>query len=389
MNSNLPHILMLYTALIPSVRLCGHCQLTLLAEQGKAEYRHMSLVKASRKDLQWADTVILGRLDDPMSLRLARLAKSAGRQLLYILDDDLLNVPTECRSHDHYAQEDVRQCIQEMIAISDGMITPSPILAEKYITQKQCWLPIEEPSLDPIPYRKHDGQTVRIGFAASPDRTKDLEQILGSMLSTLREKYGSAVEFEFFGAIPEFAKALDARSIAYRDSYDDYRKTLEERAWDIGLAPMPDSPFHACKHYNKFSEYAAVGNVGVFSQVPPYSRVPELYSGAVLCPNDPDSWLQALCRLIEEPDYREALRRQVLEQAHGPLSLTAVTEAFYQSAEAVLQYRASGTVKGTSYWRYRITGLLHWIKSVWNRNGFRLFGKIASKFLTFLGRKRI
>jgi hypothetical protein len=297
-EEKLPHILMLYTALIPSVRLCGHCQLTELAERGKVEYRHKEILKVSQKDLQWADTVILGRMDDRMSLRLAKAAKAAGKQLLYILDDDLLCVPAECSSHAHYADPGVQMRIREMISLSSGLISPSPILAKKYLREDQCWLRIEEPALDPVPYQEHDSGVVTIGFAASPDRTADLERILGYVLRQLREKYASGVRFEFFGAIPDFARELDAVAIEYCDSYDAYRNTLEKRAWDIGLAPMPDTPFHACKHYNKFCEYAAAGIVGVYSQVQPYSRIAERYTGAVLCPNDPEIWLQTLCRLV-------------------------------------------------------------------------------------------
>ena len=385
--NELPHILLLYATLIPSVRLCGHCQLCELEKRGYLAYRHSQLLKVSKRDLQWADTVILGRLDDPFAYPIVRFLKNAGKQLLYILDDDLLNVPPECTSYAHYSQSEVQERIRGIIALSDGIITPSPILAKKYLLPGQRLFPVEEPAIAPVPYEFRATRTVKIGFAASPDRTCDLETILDTVLLKIKHKYGALVQFEFFGAIPPFAKELDAVSIGYRDSYDAYRKELSHRAWDIGLAPMPDTPFHACKHYNKYCEYAAAGIVGVFSRVQPYSRLPGLYSGAVLCENDSESWYQALCRLIEDPQYRETLRKQVSQEAHGALSEAAVAEAFYRESGDSLAYRAPHNRISPSFWLHRAFWLLGWAKGIWNSYGFGIFGKIFTKMRTALHRR--
>lgn len=313
-----------YRLLFPSIRVCGHCQLEWLAEQEKLEYRAVRDMALKVSDMNWADVVVLGRTDSWFEDRLARLLRRTGKYIAYILDDDLLNISPEISSASYYRRRDIRGYIRDMIDLSDAIISPSPLLLKKYATNGKKGIQIEEPAIHPVQYspRKTDGP-IRIGFAGSIDRTQDIEVILKQTLMSVKEEYGDRVAFEFFGAIPRFAEALGARRIPYTESYDDYRRTLNELQWDIGLAPMPDTPFHACKHYNKFSEYAAAGIVGVFSNVQPYTRLSAFADCAILCENTPESWTRALRELIEDADRRERYRRRVIECAKGPLSIPA------------------------------------------------------------------
>lgn len=378
-NHSQPHILLLYNALIPSVRLCGHSQLLWLAEKGRLCYRYKRLLRVSRQDLLWADTVILGRLDDPFALEIAVLLRKSGRQLLYILDDDLLCVPQECTSFSHYGEPGVRRRIRRILELCTGIITPSPRLGEKYLLPGQRLLMIEEPALNPVGYTPRIGETVTIGFAGSPDRTQDIEALLGAVLPRIQETYPEKVRFEFFGALPGFAESLHGTVIPYSDSYDGYRRILNERHWDIGLAPMPDTPFHACKHYNKYCEYAAAGILGVFSRVEPYTRLPEKYPGAILCDNDPESWYRTLCRLIENTAEREEGRLRVSQAACAELSLPEVAEAFARTAEETLLPRASAGGIGAGFWLRRLNGIVRWGLELYRRYGVSVFGRIFQK----------
>ena len=379
------HVLLLYRELIPSVRLCGHSQLEYLAEQGKLEYLAEKVFSVSRDTLQWADTVILGRLDNVYELALAQHLKDAGKQLLYIIDDDLLNIPPACSSSLYYGQPEIRSCIREMIALSDGLISPSPLLAEKYIQPGQTYFQIEEPAIEPVSFSAHHSPPIRIGFAGSVDRTGDLQPILGTALRRLREEYGDRLQFVFFGAIPDFAAELNAVSVPYRDSYLTYRQELNRQAWDIGLAPMPDTPFHACKHYNKFCEYAAAGIVGVFSDVPPYTRIAQRYTGSVLCDNTPESWYAQLKALIDDPQKREALRAEASRNANGPLCVASVAEDFFRTAKETLLYQDQKGGYVASIGWIRLKGYFARFRNLWKKYGFGIFPagiqKISKKLL--------
>lgn len=310
MQMNLKHILLIYREMIPSIRLCGHCQLEYLAEQGKVEYRCVQEMKLKAKDLNWADIILLGRWDSWYECQLAKLLKDAGKYLAYIIDDDLLNVPPEISSAAYYGREDIQRYIRGTMELCNCIISPSPLLLDKY-SRKKKRIQIEEPVLCPVEYTRHNGNNpVKIGFAGSIDRANDIEEILKQALINIKNKYGESVEIVFYGVIPSFAKQLKANCIPYTDSYDQYRNKLNEMAWDIGIAPMPDTPFHRCKHYNKFIEYAAAGAAGVFSDVYPYTRLKNIPECAVFCDNSPESWERELSRLIEDIDLREHYREQ-------------------------------------------------------------------------------
>ena len=58
------HIMLIYRQMIPSIQLCGHSQLEYLAQAGEVEYRACRTMELDDEKLNWADIVLLGRLDD-------------------------------------------------------------------------------------------------------------------------------------------------------------------------------------------------------------------------------------------------------------------------------------------------------------------------------------
>lgn len=329
-------VLLIYRKMIPSVRLCGHSQLEALAGEGVIEYRALRDMRLTNGDMSWADTVFLGRLDNWYERQIAELLHRVGKRLVYIIDDDLLNIPPTITSASYYAQAEIQDNIRRMIGISQAIISPSPLLLEKYATDGRMAIKAEEPALLAVPYRPHaPGQTVKIGFAGSVDRTADLEATLKDALTRVKEKYGPRVCFEFFGAVPSFAQSLDATTVPYTESYDDYRRQLNACEWDIGLAPMPDAPFYACKHYNKFCEYAAAGITGIYTDRPPYTFIPDRGRFGRFCENDPDAWFAALCAEIEDDEGREARRRRCSEYATECLNSGRIGRRLYEDYPAL------------------------------------------------------
>lgn len=325
-------VLLIYRDLTPSIRLCGHCQLELLAAEGALEYRAIQEMKLRICDMNWADVVVLGRLDSWYENKLAQMLRAAGKYIVYILDDDLLNIPPYVNSAAYYRQPEIQANIRGMIGLSDAILSPSPLLLEKYAREGRRAIQLEEPAIDPVAHRERDpDRPVKIGFAGSIDRVGDVEGILREALFSLKAAYGDRIELEFFGAVPSFAAELSARCIPYRDSYEQYRKTLNGCEWDIGLAPMPDTPFNACKHYNKFCEYAAAGIAGVYSNVYPYTRLSAFPGCGVLCDNSSEAWTTAIGALIDDRARLGALRAAALRCARRELTVKRCAEPLRQA----------------------------------------------------------
>lgn len=341
-NERLPRILLIYRSMIPSIRLCGHVQMQALCDKGKIEYRYSSVRNLARQDLSWPDIVLLGRLDTRAESYVVRRLKQMGKYLVYVLDDDLLNVPDGVSSADYYGTREVKQQIRWMISQSNAILSPSPLILEKYALAPIRPILVEEPAIDPISFREHEpGEPVTIGFAGSVDRVPDIEGMLEEVLRRIQNQFGERVMFSFFGAIPSFAQDLNAQVIPYQDSYDEYRHMLNDAHWDIGLAPMTDSTFHRFKHYNKFCEYAAAGIVGVFSRNEPYIRLEKTIGIGLFCENTVQSWYDAIAELLEHPQKREQLRERACQYAHEHLSPETIADDFMLAYADVFGYRAT------------------------------------------------
>ena len=57
------NVIIVSTTFIPSVLLCGHCQLEHLEKQGRLNYRFVISHFFNKKDIEWADTIIFLRSD--------------------------------------------------------------------------------------------------------------------------------------------------------------------------------------------------------------------------------------------------------------------------------------------------------------------------------------
>lgn len=325
-------IILLYNELIPSVRLCGYEQFTYLAEQGMISFDAIPLHNVTSNSLKDADAVVFVRGDSYFETYLAKKLRAAGKYLIYVLDDDLLNLPDYLASSAHYAQKHVRDCIFSLMNSCHCFLTPSQKLAEKYGKFFDKTILIEEPAMCSVRRKTNDGP-VKIGFAGSVDRTLDFEQILATPLRNIKKRFGDAVEIEFLGIKPAIAEELNCKCHPYANDYAAYQNTMKSLDWDIGLAPMPDTAFHSCKHYNKFIEYGSYGIISVCSDLPPYTRVIQNWENGVLCPNEARAWEDALVKLVSEPSLRDSIAQQLYQQISGSFLIPQVSQKLWQQLD--------------------------------------------------------
>ena len=86
-------VLLLYRTFGPSVNLCGYIQLKWLADHGRVEFRDKRIMDVKKRDLEWCEIAVFVRGDALLDEWMAKVCHKAGKTVVYILDDDLLNVP--------------------------------------------------------------------------------------------------------------------------------------------------------------------------------------------------------------------------------------------------------------------------------------------------------
>ncbi|WP_319584050.1 glycosyltransferase [uncultured Pseudodesulfovibrio sp.] len=257
--------------------------------------------------LQQADLILVQRffpLDFTEPLLEACFA--TGKPVIYDTDDLLPAVPEDNPQHP-LAQRTLRTLNKfahrfSAVSVSTDTLASAfaPLNERVEVTPNRL-----DPNLWP-PKQPDSGQgPVRILYAGTPTHSADLIS-LEATLTALLDRYGSSVELILFGcSTPLLDQRTDVRRIPPEDSYAAYAEAMAKLPFDIGLAPLEDTPFNRAKSNVKWMEYAACGAMGVFSDLPPYSLVHHGRTG--LLAGSLSAWQDCLETLIENPGARQRM----------------------------------------------------------------------------------
>lgn len=321
------NVLVTSTTFIPSVILCGHSQLDYLEKQGKLNYRFVISHFTNVEDVNWADIIVFLRSDSDLDAYISDVARKANKHLVYVMDDDLLNVPSYLSSAPYYSLKSTKNNIKRIMANCHTFLTTSPVLLEKYGRNFKKVFLIDEPSLNTIE-KKNDNKKIKIGFAGSIDRAQDIQDILKTAITKIKSEFKDEIEIEFMGAKPDFVDQLGLTHLPYQDGYDAYTAFMSRCNWDIGLAPMPKTDFHRCKYINKFIEYSSFGIVGIYSNVEPYTYGVVNEENGLLVNNTTDEWFDAISKLIKDNELRKSISNECLKQAKNKYSLDKLSQDY-------------------------------------------------------------
>jgi glycosyltransferase involved in cell wall biosynthesis len=131
-------------------------------------------------------------------------------------------------------------------------------------------------------------------------------------LADIHGRFGDQIQFDLIGfvadtTVPTWIRRLAPTAQAGR-SYAGFVHWLRSSGtWDIGLAPLAETPFNACKSAIKVLEYAALGLASLASDVVAYQGSLADGPGGMLVPNTTEAWYEALSRLIRDAAWRRHL----------------------------------------------------------------------------------
>lgn len=345
----LPRVLALSEAPIPSAVLGVHAIFDALAAAGSCAFATGSSLAPRVEQLAWADVVVLVRGASPAERRTLVEAQRLGRRVATYLDDDLERVPGEARSGYFFTSPRVRANVAFIVRHADAVLVCSERLGSE-LAARHGVTPIlvrqprpprlpEEPAGFPAS-SKAPSSAVRVGFLGSVDHAAFLDGLLGEPLRHLRAELGARLELVFCGAVPALARQLGAECHAFEPDFTAWRRMARGLALDVGMAPLPDTPFHRNKYFNKFLEYGSLGIAGIYSNVPPSADVVRDGSTGLLCANEPTAWRAALQRLTAEPALRADIARAAWTDIELRFTSAALLEPWRDGLDALLAHRA-------------------------------------------------
>ena len=228
----------------------------------------------------------------------------SGKPVVYETDDQLTALPKQHPQYDTYLR--YRHLIESCIVNCDAVIASTLVLKDFYtplnprsyiipntLNESMWYCPLENIG------SRSAGRPVTIGFAGSFTHAADLACV-EEALERIRVKFGERVNFMFFGCITDRLERLPG--LIHRTGflpYSEYPALLRSLGLDIGLAPLEDRPFNACKSNIKYLEYAASGIPGVYSDLAPYRDSVRQGVTGLLVENTSQSWFDAIATLVE------------------------------------------------------------------------------------------
>jgi glycosyltransferase involved in cell wall biosynthesis/GT2 family glycosyltransferase len=242
--------------------------------------------------------------------------------LLYDLDDDLLHIP---RAHpDAQLLRPKVRLVSRLIRFADAVWVSTPALAARLAKlrpdarvvanglDERLWA-VATPPAPP----RHG--PVRILFMGTQTHDADFAIVEGA-LARLHSAFGEYVAVDLLGVtsrreLPGWVNRVPMPMHA-ATGYPGFVDWITQRHWDIGIAPLADTPFNNCKSTIKTLDYAALGLPVLASDRPAYRGSLADGPGGWLLPDTEDAWFVALARLVRDV----ALRRRLADGARTALA---------------------------------------------------------------------
>lgn len=258
--------------------------------------------------------VVFTRYSTPYANELLEALRSTGAEIVYHIDDDLLNIPTSLGKGvgKVHANTEVVEARRYLLGNADK-IYPSTIALQGKLSEEfnapmhtGMYAPYLRSVLGLQRPAKRAGDTVVIGYMGSRGHQQDFSIVVPALVRIL--KVYPHVRFEMFGTIsmPNELAVFGDRVCHHKvnSNYAGFLEKLNDMNWDIGLAPLEDNVFNKCKANTKFVEYTSCGIVTVASDVSVYRPCIAEGKGYLCADGD---WFDSLSALVLNAEARKGM----------------------------------------------------------------------------------
>jgi glycosyltransferase involved in cell wall biosynthesis len=279
--------------------------------------------------------------DEKVATAVFFFAQRAGKKVIIDVDDNYLDIPEGNNLYEKFKSgKRERALLGSVLSLADALTVSTFPLKERLQEHIKMVHGIDKPifvipNMNDVrdwvaPVTKPTGDRITIGYSASNSHQEDLQMVLPA-LKNIMKKYPN-VHLQFIGTIekeklPLYFKDFDDDMLtrielgAAESVFKDFPKLLGRTGWDIGIAPLVDTPFTRSKSHIKWMEYAMFEIPCVASRVYPYSMsirgkktIEDGVTGLLTRSNE---WEKNLERMILDTELRKRIgkkAREVVEQ---------------------------------------------------------------------------
>lgn len=321
-----PRVLLIMPALMPSVVIGALRPLSALEADGELLLRPRKSSDWREADLAWADVVVFYRCQEREDLELLYAARQAGKGVIYEIDDNFFEISLGLPLGRWHRNPTRLHALKRFLQMASLVRVYSETLrdqAEKFGAPVALIRSYFDRDLirGARPKAHKPGAPVKIAYATGRAPDPSLERAMMSALEQTARTFGDKVEITFWRKPPPSLKGHPAiRVLRPTPNYDRFVRSFYIEGFDIGLAPVADTPFYNSKTNNKYREYGGCGVAGVYSNVRLYRACVTDGQNGVLADNTPESWTQSLHRLVTAPELRASIARRAQEDVFAAYS---------------------------------------------------------------------
>lgn len=238
-------------------------------------------------------------------------------RLVYEIDDDLIAIGEDHPEFDIYKA--ASGAARRLAAAAAEVWVSTDTLAASFNAISNN-VAVFENRLDPRVWRAAPlpqlRRGVRILYMGTTSHAADFEVIFMPAYRRLQAELGSRVSVTLIG-VTEKALEQNIEAVAVPEgvgtTYPSFASWLQSLPpFDIGVAPLTDTPFNACKSHIKWLEYSALGLATIASSVAEYPQSIKHGTNGLLAGTTAETFYEQLNQAV----LNENLRVTVAQGAH-------------------------------------------------------------------------
>lgn len=251
--------------------------------------------------------------------------KFVGATLIVDVDDNIFAVGPDNPAYWYFREN--YGAYDHLVRQADWVTTTNErlksVLKEK--NPKTCILPNVVDANDWKQKRKRH-KKVKIGWVYSRSHRLDALPMVNDALEKLYKKHKDTIEIEILGGEENIFGGFPYKIIP-GVPFSEYPKKLQELSWDIGIAPLADTPFNECKSNIKWLEGTMAGQAMVLSGVAPYADCVKHGKTGFLA-NSANQWQTHLNTLITNSVTRGKIVKEARKVVLEKFEISALKKSF-------------------------------------------------------------
>lgn len=280
-------------------------------------------------NLEDSELVIFSRCRHANAIEGVKYCKKQGIKTLYMLDDNWLSImkdwPDMCR-------DDFRNCqcnFIEAIELCDAVLVYNEYL-EKDIKKYNENVYRLNPSIDmdlfnQIEQSKDKKGKLLCGYVGT-ERVTDVA--FKALNQVAKERDDVRILIAGYSALTKYFKGLDVIHVDYQN-YFKYVETIKSYGPDLLLAPLDDSHTSISKCPIKYMEISALGAVGIYSNVYPYSvAVKDKVNGLLIKKDTIQEWKDNICLALNDTKLSRQIKKYSYDDVKNNYSVNSHLKDF-------------------------------------------------------------